>query len=180
MEFNAGIGTPSPADMINVNWAFQANFQLPWNRSQIPFDLLEANSGYDGLSRRKRDADVDVEEMKRDGDYQNDAKLCHFYKYVEEVLNSFGQNGTSCVLQTLCRLGAEPLHSDDEEDLLHELASYVLNPTNDISLGMTEKDEHYKYIEAYKRGEKGLNCFNLYSDCTTSLVDMFTKLHENS
>lgn len=38
----------------------------------------------------------------------------------------FGHNGKSCVLQTLCQLGAEPLHSDDEEDLLHEMAMFVL------------------------------------------------------
>lgn len=72
--------------MINVNWAFQANFQLPWNRSQIPFDILEANSGYVGLARKKRDENSIYGEIERDGDYENDAKLYHFYKYVEDML----------------------------------------------------------------------------------------------
>lgn len=78
-QFNIGIGTPSPAALINVNWAFQANFQLPWNRSQIPFDILEANNGIEGPSRRKRDNEI--------GDYENDSRLYHFYKFVEGVLD---------------------------------------------------------------------------------------------
>lgn len=85
-QFNVGIGSPTAHKMINVNWAFQANFQLPWNRSQIPMDILEANSGYVGLSRRKREENSIYGDTERDGDYVNDAKLYHFYKYVEEIL----------------------------------------------------------------------------------------------
>lgn len=74
-QFNAGVGTPSPAKNINFNFAFQANFQLPWNRTQIPTDILNVYSGYDGTSRKKREG------------YENDANLFHFYKYVEEILD---------------------------------------------------------------------------------------------
>lgn len=81
-----GIGSPTGNKMININWAFQANFQLPWNRSQIPLDILEANSGYVGMARKERDDNSIYGVLKRDGDYDNDAKLYHFYKYVEEML----------------------------------------------------------------------------------------------
>ncbi|KAG6451072.1 hypothetical protein O3G_MSEX006930 [Manduca sexta] len=122
LQFNAGISAPSPAKNINFNFAFQANFQLPWNRTQIPTDILVANSGYDGTTRKKREAN----EGRETGGYENDARLYHFYKYVEDVLNGFGYHGESCVRRVLCQLAAEPLHSNDEEDLLHELASFVL------------------------------------------------------
>lgn len=77
-QCNIGVGTPTPLNTINVNWAIQMNFQLPWNRSQIPIDIFGANDGYDGEARMKRELE---------SDYVNDAKLYHFYKYVEDVLN---------------------------------------------------------------------------------------------
>ncbi|XP_045538976.1 uncharacterized protein LOC106711362 [Papilio machaon] len=84
-QLTIGLGTPSPAKMINVNWAIQANFQLPWNRSQIPFDILETDATYTGISRKKRE--INELEPQQKQYYQNDAKLYHFYKYVEDVLN---------------------------------------------------------------------------------------------
>ncbi|XP_013149094.1 PREDICTED: uncharacterized protein LOC106111521 [Papilio polytes] len=164
-QFNAGVGTPTPIKTINFNWAFQANFQLPWNRSQIPLDILEAESGYPGFSRRKRE----VNDEKSDHDitqpenYQNDAKLYHFYKYVEDVLNGFGYNGSSCVLRTLCQLAAEPLHVDDDEDLLHEIATFVLNPENDND--GTAIPEATPYIDAYKSGSCVEQCYDKFNDC---------------
>lgn len=77
-QCNIGVGTPTPIKTINVNWAIQMNFQLPWNRSQIPIDIFGANDGYDGEARKKRELE---------SDYVNDAKLYHFYKFVEDVLN---------------------------------------------------------------------------------------------
>lgn len=82
-QFNAGVGTPTPIKTVNVNYAFQANFQLPWNRSQIPIDILEANTAYITEARKKRD----LSEDNRDGNYESDARIFHFYKYVEDVLN---------------------------------------------------------------------------------------------
>ncbi|XP_075979734.1 uncharacterized protein LOC142978962 [Anticarsia gemmatalis] len=173
LQFNVGFGFPSSVKSVNINYAFQANFQLPWNRTQIPIDLLHANSGYTGTARMKREVGI-----KRDGgDYQDDAKLYHFYKHVEEVISGHGYNGHACVLHTLCQLGAEPLHTDDEEDLLHEMASFVLNPTNDASHQVTEAEETYPYITAFKNGQSLQDCSKLYSGCSMSLVDMFTKLH---
>nr|XP_049702289.1 uncharacterized protein LOC126055750 [Helicoverpa armigera] len=84
LQFNAGFGFPSAAKHINVNYAFQANFQLPWNRTQIPIDILEANSGYVGTARKKREAGIREE---KNGGYQDDARLYHFYKHVESVLD---------------------------------------------------------------------------------------------
>ncbi|XP_045513470.1 uncharacterized protein LOC123707459 [Pieris brassicae] len=164
LQVNAGVGTPTPIKTINVNWAFQANFQLPWNRSQIPIDILEANNAYVGSARKKR----------RDG-YESDAKLYHFYKYVEDVLSGFSYNGTACVLKTLCQLGTEPLQSYHEDDLLYELASFVLNPENDIA--ETEEEEATPYIKAYNDGKLGENCLN--HNCPISLIDMFSKVHED-
>ncbi|XP_052742643.1 uncharacterized protein LOC112044690 [Bicyclus anynana] len=140
---NIGVGTPTPIKTINVNWAFQLNFQLPWNRSQIPVDIFGVNSGYVGTARR------DTSEQ-----YTSDARLYHFYKYVEDMLTSFGYNGTSCVLRTLCQLGAEPLHATSDEDLLHEIATYTLNPLNDIS--EESKEESSPYIHAYEEGLLGI------------------------
>ncbi|XP_047029517.1 uncharacterized protein LOC124637203 [Helicoverpa zea] len=177
LQFNAGFGFPSAAKHINVNYAFQANFQLPWNRTQIPIDILEANSGYVGTARKKREAGIRED---KNGNYQDDARLYHFYKHVESVLDGFGHNGRSCVLQTLCQLGAEPLHSDDEEDLLHEMATFVLNPKNDGIHNLTEKDETYPYIKAYTDGEKHEDCTKLYRGCELSFIDVFTKLHNRS
>ncbi|XP_028168029.1 uncharacterized protein LOC114358295 [Ostrinia furnacalis] len=162
-----GIGTPSPAALINVNWAFQANFQLPWNRSQIPFDILVANNGITTSSRKKREDEI--------GDYENDSRLYHFYKYVEGALDGFGHNGTACVFRTLCQLGAEPLHSTDD-DLLHEIAAYVLNPKNDIEHTLYLEEIH-PYVTAYTRGENQEDCTRIYSPCTISLLDLFTKAH---
>ncbi|XP_013169632.1 PREDICTED: uncharacterized protein LOC106119262, partial [Papilio xuthus] len=178
-QFNAGVGTPTPIKTINFNWAFQANFQLPWNRSQIPLDILEAESGYPGFSRRKRD--LNDEKSNHDTlseNYQNDAKLYHFYKYVEDVLNGFGYNGSSCVLRTLCQLAAEPLHVDDEEDLLHEIATFILNPENDTNDDGTTSPEATPYIDAYKSGFNVEQCYDKYNDCTISLIDMFTQIND--
>lgn len=77
-QLNIGVGTPTPIKTINVNWAIQANFQLPWNRTQIPVDIFGANSGYVGTARKRREADEE---------YTSDAKLYHFYQYVEDMLN---------------------------------------------------------------------------------------------
>ncbi|CAB3244846.1 unnamed protein product [Arctia plantaginis] len=175
LQFNAGIGFPSTTKNVNVNYAFQANFQLPWNRTQIPFDILEANSGYVGTARKKRELGI-----KDETSYKDDAKLFHFYKLVEGVLNSSGYSGHSCVLQTLCQLGAEPLHSEDEEDLLHEMASFVLNPMNDASHTITEEEEVYSYIKAYKDGQNHKPCTKLYDTCSISLIDLFTRIHDTS
>lgn len=68
---------PTPDKGIIVNWAIQTNFQLPWNRSQIPVDIFEANSGYVGTARKKRDLDLQ---------YRNNAKLYHFYKAIEDIV----------------------------------------------------------------------------------------------
>ncbi|XP_050350340.1 uncharacterized protein LOC126773429 [Nymphalis io] len=166
LQLNIGLGTPTPIKTINLNWAFQANFQLPWNRSQIPVDIFGANSGYVSTARKKRELD---------SNYENNAKLYHFYKYVEGMLNGFGQNGTSCVLRTLCQLGAEPLHSVNNEDLLHEIATFILNPLNDIT---DQKDEDStNYVQAYEDGRNQLDCHLLYNNCTLSLIDLFTTLH---
>ncbi|CAK1542053.1 unnamed protein product [Leptosia nina] len=165
LQVNAGVGTPTPVKTINVNWAFQANFQLPWNRSQIPIDILEANNAYVTSSRGKRDADA----------YKSDAKLYHFYKYVEDVLNGFSYNGTTCVMKTLCQLGAEPLHSVHEDDLLHELATFVLNPENDITQG--EVTDAVPYVQAYNEGKRQEGCAE-YS-CPISLIDMFSERHDD-
>ncbi|KAJ8714696.1 hypothetical protein PYW07_002921 [Mythimna separata] len=175
LQFNAGFGFPSSVKHININYAFQANFQLPWNRTQIPVDIFGANSGYVGTARKKREAGIKDD---KNGDYQDDAKLYHFYKHVESVLDGFGHNGKSCVLQTLCQLGAEPLHSDDEEDLLHEMAIFVLNPKNDGTSNLTERDETYPYIKAYTDGEQHQDCTKLYQGCSLSFIDVFTKLHD--
>ncbi|KAJ0175005.1 hypothetical protein K1T71_009146 [Dendrolimus kikuchii] len=169
LQFNAGIGSPTPAKDINMNFAFQANFQLPWNRTQIPVDILVANSGYEGDSRKKREV--------KEG-YENDARLYHFYHYVEDALNGFGYNGKVCVLKTLCQLGAEPLHSDDDEDLLHELATFVLNPNNDAASHPSHIQESLPYIEAYSAGQKDKDCIQMFSRCSLSLIDTFTKLHD--
>lgn len=67
-----------------MNYAFQANFQLPWNRTQIPVDILEANSGYVGSAKKKRDVGTTEDS---NGDYHDDAKLYHFYKHVEAFLD---------------------------------------------------------------------------------------------
>ncbi|XP_046966799.1 uncharacterized protein LOC124534824 [Vanessa cardui] len=166
LQLNIGLGTPTPIKTINVNWAIQANFQLPWNRTQIPTDIFGANSGYVSTARKKRELEAD---------YENNAKLYHFYKYVEEVLNGFGQNGTSCVLRTLCQLGAEPLHSVNNEDLLHEIATFILNPINDVT---GEKDEEStNYVEAFEAGQNNQDCHLLYDNCTLSLIDLFTVVH---
>ncbi|KAM3965444.1 uncharacterized protein ACR2FA_000278 [Aphomia sociella] len=172
LQFNVGIGTPTPAKLVNLNYAFQANFQLPWNRSQIPIDLLNANSGYDGDSRKKRDINNEIDAK---GNYESDARLYHFYKYVEEFLNSFGHNGTCCVLRTLCQLGAEPLHTDDEDDLLHEVASFVLTPKNDLEHAPIYSHEVHPYIEAYEHGQRNEDCIQTFNNCTVALLDMFSK-----
>ncbi|KAI8434506.1 hypothetical protein MSG28_012511 [Choristoneura fumiferana] len=161
---NIGVTTPTPIKTINVGWAFQANFQLPWNRTQIPFDILEANSGYTGFSRKKREED-----------YESDAKLYHFYKYVEEMLNSYGHNGTSCVLHTLCQLGAEPLGAD-EDNILHELATFVFNPLNDLE--DSPSPDSSPYVQAYLHGQKHRDCSKKFHCTSISLVDMFTKVHD--
>ncbi|CAK1580844.1 unnamed protein product [Parnassius mnemosyne] len=180
LQLNAGVGTPTPIKTINVNWAFQANFQLPWNRTQIPLDVLEADSGYPGLSRGKREVSNNaITSSDERIYYENDARLYHFYKYVEDVLNGFGHNGTACVLRALCHLGAEPLHNDDDEDLLHELASYVLNPENDNFGGETTNAETFPYIKAFKSGESLEYCMEMYN-CSISLVEMFTKINDIS
>ncbi|XP_063539712.1 uncharacterized protein LOC134748832 [Cydia strobilella] len=166
-QVNIGVGTPTPIKTINMNWAIQANFQLPWNRSQIPVDILWANSGYDGESRRKRELEG----------YENDAKLYHFYKYVEDALNNFGHNGTACVLKTLCQLGAEPLNTDHEDDLLHEITSYVLNPSNDIAEHPC--DEASPYVQAFEHGQKLRDCSRMFQCTSISLLDMFTKVFES-
>ncbi|CAG9791031.1 unnamed protein product [Diatraea saccharalis] len=167
LQFNCGIGTPTTADMIIMNWAFQANFQLPWNRSQIPVDILETDSAYLGLSRKKRD---------NNQAYNNDARLYHFYKYIEETLNGFGHNGTECVLLTLCHLGSEPLYVDDDEDILHELTSFALNPRNDVEF-IEYEEEIRPYVEAYERGENFQNCSNHYRKCSIPLLDLFSKTY---
>ncbi|XP_026741390.1 uncharacterized protein LOC113503559 [Trichoplusia ni] len=176
LQFNAGVGVPSGAKNINVNWAFQANFQLPWNISQIPVDILHANTGYVGTARKKRSLS---DTSDKNGDYHDDAKLYHFYIHVEEILDGFGHNGRACVLQTLCQLGAEPLHSDDQEDVLHELATFVLNPKNDDIENLTENDTAYQYIKAYTDGEKQQDCIRLYEGCSVSFIDSFTRRHHN-
>ncbi|XP_026750177.1 uncharacterized protein LOC113510842 [Galleria mellonella] len=180
LQFNVGIGTPTPAKLITLNYAFQANFQLPWNRSQIPIDILEANGGYDGNSRKKRNANDYSSLKERDSNYESDARLYHFYKYVEEFLNSFGHNGTSCILRTLCQLGAEPLHSPNEDDLLHEIATFVLNPKNDLELAPTYSHEILPYVEAYERGISDYNCVETYDNCTIALLEMFSKIEDYS
>ncbi|XP_050668085.1 uncharacterized protein LOC126967594 [Leptidea sinapis] len=167
MQVNAGVGTPSTAKNINVNWLFQANFALPWNRTQIPIDILNANSGYIGEARKKRNLDMEG--------YENDAKLYHFYKYVENFLNGFRHNGTSCVLKTLCQLGAEPIHTYVEDDILHEIAAFVLNPENDIA--ETNVEEAKPYVEACNNGRKHRDCSAMYN-CSISLIDMFTKIQD--
>ncbi|XP_072938502.1 uncharacterized protein [Epargyreus clarus] len=174
-QFNIGVGTPTPVKTININWAFQANFQLPWNRSQIPIDILEANTAYITEARKKRDV-----EEKIDGDYENDAKIYHFYKYVEDVLNGYGHNGTSCILRTLCQLGAEPLHTEVEDDLLHDLASFVLNPKNDASEPHGPSPESTPYIEAHEAGRNDQDCFSIYDNCSIPLIEIFTKILDSS
>ncbi|XP_013169631.1 PREDICTED: uncharacterized protein LOC106119261 [Papilio xuthus] len=172
-QLTVGLGTPSPAKLINVNWAIQANFQLPWNRSQIPFDILETDATYTGVSRRKRELNEPAAQQKQY--YQNDAKLYHFYKYIEDVLNGYGHNGTSCVLRTLCHLAAEPLHVDDDEDVLHEIASFVLNPENDRHDDGSVVPEATLYIDALK-AENVQQCFNKY-DCSIPLIDL--RIHDS-
>ncbi|CAH2049132.1 unnamed protein product, partial [Iphiclides podalirius] len=176
LQFNAGVATPTPIKTIFFNWAFQANFQLPWNRTQIPLDILEANSGYPGLSRKRKEVIESTSDAIQKIEYENDAKLYHFYKYVEDILNGFGHNGSSCVLRALCHLGAEPLHNGDEEDLLHELANFVLNPENDATDDETTTKDALPYIKAFKSGESVKYCIDNYK-CSLSLIDMFTKLH---
>ncbi|XP_047996228.1 uncharacterized protein LOC125234085 [Leguminivora glycinivorella] len=168
-QVNIGFGTPTPIKTINVNWAMQANFQLPWNRSQIPVDLLWANSGYDGESRGKRELQSSY--------YENDAKLYHFYQYVEDALNNYGHNGTACVLKTLCQLGAEPLHTDHDDDLLHEITSYVLNPSNDIAKRPCA--EAAPYVHAFEHGRNLRDCSRMFQCTTISLLDMFTKVFDS-
>ncbi|XP_045775562.1 uncharacterized protein LOC123874332 [Maniola jurtina] len=166
LQLNIGVGTPTPVKTINVNWALQLNFQLPWNRTQIPVDIFGANTGYVGTARKKRETDEK---------YTCDAKLFHFYKYVEDMLTSFGHNGTSCVLRTLCQLGSEPLHSTSDEDILHEIATFVLNPLNDVL--EEENKDSAPYIQAYEAGRQYQDCFVMYNDCHVSLIDLFTSLH---
>ncbi|XP_013149095.1 PREDICTED: uncharacterized protein LOC106111522 [Papilio polytes] len=172
-QLTIGLGTPSPAKLINVNWAIQANFQLPWNRSQIPFDILETDATYSGVSRKR---EINAPELQQKEEYyQNDAKLYHFYKYLEDVLNGYGHNGSSCVLRTLCHLATEPLHVDDEEDILHDIASFILNPENDRHDDGSIVPEATPYIDALK-AENVQQCFNKY-DCSIPLIDMYTKLN---
>ncbi|XP_059062244.1 uncharacterized protein LOC131855049 [Achroia grisella] len=178
LQFNVGIGTPTPMKLITINYAFQANFQLPWNRSQIPIDLLEANSGYHGDTRKKKSIDDTLDLKENHSNYESDARLYHFYKYVEDFLNNFGHNGTSCVLRTLCQLGADPLHSPSEDDLLHEIANFILNPKNDLELAPKYSHEVHPYVEAYELGQNNQNCMDTYNNCTISLSDMFSVVED--
>lgn len=74
-----------------VNWAFQANFQLPWNRTQIPLDIIHANAGYDGSSRSERDVESEYIGLKVTKIKEENPRTDHVYPSntdAEEVFKS--------------------------------------------------------------------------------------------
>lgn len=84
-QVNIGLSTPTSIKQVQVNWAAQANFQLPWNISQTPSNILHATNNYNEEFRQYKENNNKIYERKYD--YDNSVQLNVFYKYIEDILN---------------------------------------------------------------------------------------------
>ncbi|XP_018332721.1 uncharacterized protein LOC108742155 [Agrilus planipennis] len=94
------------------------------------------------------------------------------YEVVETRIAKFGYEGKQCLLRAICEATA---YTFDHNGVLGDLLHLVLRPTS-------SENEHLPadYTEAEKIGEENANCTKYTERCPVSLLDMITKLDENS
>nr|CAH7761032.1 unnamed protein product [Callosobruchus chinensis] len=160
VQFSTGLSVPLvlPRRSINLSLVAQVNYNLPYNTSNFQPIVVKAREKdkyrYFDISRKR------------------------FYKYIIDILDSFGLDGEICLLRAVCEIAEFPMHIKEQDTLLEKIVHFIFTPsldmTNSTNGNKNKETLQYKLLLAEKSGIEGKDCEDEYSDCIVSIVDLFT------
>ncbi|CAH1185567.1 unnamed protein product, partial [Phyllotreta striolata] len=161
VQCSTGLTVPLvlPRRSINLSFAAQANYAMPYNLSNFTPQTIAARDKASFFYMGRKTV----------------------YEYIVKFLDSFGLDGEQCLFRTICEIAETPLHIKDEETLLEKLVHFIFTPSLDVSQARkvterTGKKRTFseKLLLAEKVGKNDGDCSDIYSECLVSLTDLFT------
>ncbi|XP_318465.6 uncharacterized protein LOC4577283 [Anopheles gambiae] len=96
------------------------------------------------------------------------------YKAMEGLSTGYGYGGRACVLRSICE--AADVQFTHTGGVFAELLHIMFSPSTTKELISEHRDN--EYFRAEQLGRAGAPCSKLFHECSTSLLDMFSGVHD--
>ncbi|XP_055699337.1 uncharacterized protein LOC129799467 [Phlebotomus papatasi] len=107
-------------------------------------------------------------------DFNIDHTRWHLYKGLEAISIERSFGGRACVLRAICETAEVPFNR--KSGILAELIHIILTPsTTNEPLSQHSDNE---YFRAEQIGRSGISCSREFSECSVSLLDIVTSVHD--
>ncbi|XP_035775167.1 uncharacterized protein LOC118457586 [Anopheles albimanus] len=96
------------------------------------------------------------------------------YRAIETLSEGYGLGGRPCMLRTICEAAdAQFTHTGG---VFAELLHIILSPSSTNESTSDHRDN--EYFRAEHLGRSGAPCATIFRECSTSLLDMFSGIHD--
>ncbi|ETN58822.1 hypothetical protein AND_009590 [Anopheles darlingi] len=97
------------------------------------------------------------------------------YRAIETMSEGYGFGGRPCMLRTICEAAeAQFTHTGG---VFAELLHVMLSPSSTNEPTSDHRDN--EYFRAEQLGRSGAPCATIFRECSTSLLDMFSGIHDS-
>ncbi|XP_031621775.1 uncharacterized protein LOC116339847 [Contarinia nasturtii] len=162
-----------PTSAVNRQRVYMAfNFEAHYGLASADTFLTSLRSPFPGddLSQRKRDLrGIMVDDrLKHFSGNKNVYTRKNFYRILEQQINSYGYNGTSCLLRTICETSETPFH--EYNGVFGNIFHILFTPSS-------SKAENIKstYYEAEYHG-RIQDCQQYIDACNVSFLDLISHM----
>uniref|UniRef100_A0A182IY17 Uncharacterized protein n=1 Tax=Anopheles atroparvus TaxID=41427 RepID=A0A182IY17_ANOAO len=157
---------------LGINLGFQVNYNLPFRLLDFYKPAYWARSLIGVVNGQFRPTTVvSARNFKREVTH-NDSDLTagQLYRAAEELMQAL-QFGSDCLAKSVCELAHSPFHRQtNQEDVLTEIAHFLLTPSVHRAFGEAEYRERKTYEMAENLGASGADCQLIYEQCPKSLL----------
>ncbi|XP_041766240.1 uncharacterized protein LOC121590536 [Anopheles merus] len=164
---------------LGINLGFQVNYNLPFRLLDFYKPAYWARALIGVVQGRfKPTTVVSARDYKRSVTHpSSDLTAGQLYHAAEELLQAM-EFGADCLAKSICELAHSPFHREPNgrEDVLMEVAHFLLTPSFHRSFGESEYRDRVKYEMAENLGASGANCELIYESCPKSLLAHYSKL----
>ncbi|KAF4519443.1 hypothetical protein B566_EDAN008670 [Ephemera danica] len=138
---------------VNVAMNVEANYVLPYNITQFYPEYQKGSLWTEGVGRLDNGFGITRRRV---------------YATIERFMTQFGLNGQACLLRAICETSESSLrHNGLFGDLLH----IMFTPSSSKSEDLPDS-----YARAEEAGTRGQDCSQVYPECTSGILQLFTML----
>ncbi|XP_029037637.1 uncharacterized protein LOC114873451 [Osmia bicornis bicornis] len=166
-----GLGLPMEVDVsLIMGYVVKFNYALPSNASY----LTDSYVRYDRSIRPGVQVDENDELSPDHQEKEVIINRWEIYEILESVLGD-SRSGKACLLRAICEASAVPFNR--VHGLTSQLIHLLLTPSSTSEPFRNDFDRVYHAAEIMGR-QAVSSCDNLFPECSQSLLDYFTELHE--